>query len=125
MSVALRYWEGHIYKASTEVGFATGTVTIDRGLQTFYALGNYDLAARREASREITGTIDHGFIDVSLFATAAMGTTQLTTFDIQASFAANAIVLSGCSIETYDFDIPADGWITESISFRAKTVKSW
>jgi len=125
MSVAKRHWEGHIYKGGTEVGFANGTITIDRGLQTFFELGNYDLAARREARREITGTIERGFIDVTLFATAALGTTQLTTFDIQASMATNAIVLSGCSIETWDFEIPDDGWIRETVNWRAKTVKSY
>ena len=119
MGVAKRAWEGHIIKDGVEIGFAEGTITIDRGLQTYYALGNYDLAARREAAREITGTIDHGFVDPTLFAALATGT-NMTTFQIRASTADGAISLSGCTIESYDFDIPADGWITESISFRAK-----
>lgn len=126
MSVALRFWEGHILKNGTEVGFANGSLSIDRGLQVFYEIGAYDLTARREANRELTGTIEHGFIDVSLFATAALGTASNPyTFDIHASFATNAIILSGCSIENYDLDLPQDGWIRETVNFRAKTVKSW
>lgn len=123
MSVAKRYWEGSLYKGATEIGFANGTITIDRGLQTFYELGNYDLAARREAVREITGTIEHGYIDDTTFLAEATGVgSNPATFNIQASMSDHAVFLSGCSIETYDFEIPADGWITETVSFRAKTV---
>jgi hypothetical protein len=127
MSVAKRFWEGHLLKGGTEVGFANGTISIDRGLLTFYGLGRYDLLARRESKREITGTIEHGFIDVATFATGAFGLFAAGpfTFDISASMSDNAIVLSGCSIETYDLTLPADGWITETINWRAKSVKSY
>lgn len=113
-------------KAGTEVGFANGSISIDRGLLTFYQVGTYDMTARREAKREITGTIEHGFIDIATFATGAFGTVaNPLTFDISASMSDNAIVLSGCSIESYDLELPADGWITETINFRAKTIKSY
>jgi hypothetical protein len=126
MSVAKRSWEGHIIKDSTEVGFANGSVSIDRGLQIFTQIGDYDLTARREAIREITGTIEHGFIDISLFATGALQTSlNPLTFDIAASFSADSIVLSGCSIESWDIELPQDGWITETVNFRAKTIKSY
>ena len=126
MSVAKRSWEGHILKASTEVGFANGTISIDRGLQIFREIGSYDFTARREAVRDITGTIEHGYIDTSLFATGALQTAlNPLTFDIAASFATNSIVLSGCSIESWDLELPQDGWITETVNFRAKTIKSY
>jgi len=126
MSVAKRFWEGHLYQNTTEIGFANGTISIDRGLEVFTQIGDYDQTARRETVREITGTIDHGYIDNDLFASGAMQVTNNPwTFSIQASFAAFATVLSGCSIESYDVELPADGWITESISFRAKTIKSY
>jgi len=44
----------------------------------------------------------------------------MTTFQIEMSTADGRFTLSGCTIESYDFDIPTDGWITESIDFRAK-----
>ena len=116
---AKRAWQGHIKKNGTEIGFVEGSVTIDRGLQVFHELGRYDIAARRETAREITGTIDHGFVDRATFMAMATGA-NLSTFQIEASTADGVLYLSGCSIESYDFDIPADGWITESISFRAK-----
>lgn len=124
---AKRFWEGHLMKAGSEIGFANGTISIDRGLQTFYSIGSYDVSARREAQREITGTIEHGFIDIATFATGAFGTVgnPSLTFDISASMSDNAIVLSGCSIESYDLELPADGWITETINFRAKSIKSY
>lgn len=123
---ARRFWEGHLLKGGSEIGFANGTISIDRGLQTFYQIGSYDLTARREAQREITGTIEHGYIDVATFATGAFGTVANPwTFDLSASMSDNAIVLSGCSIESYDLEFPADGWITETINFRAKTIKSY
>jgi hypothetical protein len=126
MSVAKRFWEGHLYQDATEIGFANGTISIDRGLEVFQQIGHYDQTARRETYREITGTIDHGYISATLFASGAYQTSNNPwTFQIQASFSDHAIVLSGCSIETFDLDLPADGWITESISFRAKTVKSY
>ena len=116
---AKRAWQGHIIKDGVEIGFVEGTITIDRGLQVFHELGSYDIAARREAAREVTGTIDHGFVDKTAFMALATGS-NLSTFQIKASTADGAIYLSGCSIESYDFSIPADGWITESIDFRAK-----
>jgi hypothetical protein len=127
MSVAKRFWEGHLLKGSTEIGFANGTISIDRGLQTFYQIGDYDLTARREAQREITGTIEHGFIDIATFATGAFGLYAAGpfTFNISASMSDNAIVLSGCSIESYDLELPSDGWITETINFRAKSIASF
>ena len=118
MSVAKRAWQGHIYKDGTEVGFAEGTFSVDRGLVTRYGLGTYDVVARREVSREITGSIDHGYLSKALFMAVATGA-NLTTFQIKASTADGGIYFSGCSMETYDFDIPTDGWITESIAFRA------
>lgn len=123
--VAKRFWEATLKKGATTIGFANGSFSIDAGLQTFKEFGNYDLAARREATRDITGTIEHGFIDVTLFATGVLGTSQLTTFDIHVSMAANAIIFSGCSIETYDYEVPSDGWISETVNWRAKTIKSW
>jgi len=126
MSVAKRTWEGHILKGAVEIGFANGSISIDRGLQIFTQIGDYDMTARREAIREITGTIDHGFIDVSLFGSAALSTlVNPVSFDIAASFSDTAIVLSGCSVESWDLDLPQDGWITESVNFRAKTIKSY
>jgi len=128
MSVAKRFWEGHIIVGGTEVGFANGSLSIDRGLQTFYQIGDYDLTSRREATREITGTIEHGFIDVALFGTGALrtpGAVNPWTFQLQASMATNAIVLSGCAIESWDFELPADGWITETVAWRAKGIVSY
>lgn len=126
MSVAKRFWEGHILVGGTEVGFANGSLSIDRGLQTFYQIGDYDLTARREATREITGTIEHGYINTSLFATGALQTsTNPWTFQLEASMATNSIKLTGCSIESWDFELPADGWITETVAWRAKGIVSY
>lgn len=123
MSVAKRFWEGHLYQNSAEIGFANGTITIDRGLEVFQQIGDYDMTARREAYREITGTIDHGYISPTLFSSgASQVTSNPWTFAITASFSDHSMVLSGCSIESYDLDLPTDGWITESVSFRAKTI---
>jgi len=123
---ALRYWEGHIYKDDTEVGFANGTFTINRGTQYFQSIGDYDISARRDASREISITIDHGYIDPSTFGAIATGADAIYTFDIRASFSDHSLKFSGCTIESYEFEIPQDGWITESITLRAKTVvRGW
>lgn len=94
---------------------------MDRGLVTRYGLGTYDVSARREVAREITGSIDRGYVSKALFMAVATGA-NLTTFQIKASTANGGIYFSGCSIETYDFDIPTDGWITESVAFRAKAL---
>jgi len=120
MSVAKRAWEGHILKGGSEIGFVSGTISIDRGLQTWRELGNYDIAERREAAREITGTIEHGYISQSDFMGAATGA-SITIFKIEASMSDHSLIVSGVSIETYDFEVPTDGWITESISWRGKT----
>lgn len=119
MSIAKRAWEGHILKNGSEIGFVSGTISIDRGLQTWYELGTYDLAARRETAREITGTIEHGYVDEATFMAAATGA-SLTGFTIRASMSDHAIRVTGVSIETFDFEIPTDGWITETVSWRGK-----
>jgi len=119
---AKRFWEGHILKAGTEVGYANGTVSVDRGTQYFQQIGDYDLTARRDASREITFTIEHGYINQELFGALATGAGTLSTFDIHASFSDYSIKLSGCSLESWDLDLPDDGWITESVDLRVKTI---
>lgn len=121
MSVAKRAWQGHIKKGGTEIGFVEGSFTVDRGLQIFHQLGSYDIVSRRETAREITGSIDKGWVDETLFGTEVTGA-SLTTFQIEASTSVGRYFLSGCSIESYDWNLPIDGWITESISFRAKTI---
>ena len=126
MSVAKRFWEGHLTKDGTEIGYCNGTISVDPGLQTFYELGAYDMVARRNTARELTGTLDHGYIDRTYFASMALATAQNPfTFAIAASFSDRSISLSGCSIESFDLEIPTDGWISETVNFRAKTVKSY
>ena len=127
MAGAIRFWEAKLYKDATEIGFANGSYSVERGTQYFNALGEYDLVARRDATRTITGTLEHGYIDATWFETMATGIgSNPFTFDIRASFTAHSVKLSGCSIDTFDFEFPSDGWITETISFRVKTIaKGW
>ena len=119
MSVAKRFWEGIFEKDGTDIGFGEGSISIDRNVQFHYALGSFDLAARRSTARVIECTIDHGYIDRALFVTGAMSATD-TPFQIAASMADHAIKLSGCTITTLDWELPSDGWITESVGLRVK-----
>jgi len=119
MSVAKRFWEGTLTKGGTEIGFAEGSISIDRNLQRFYELGRFDLAHRRSVARVIECTIEHGYISEALFATPASGASDVF-FTIAASMSDHAIRLSGCSVADYSFELPADGWITESISISVK-----
>lgn len=123
---AKRFWEGHIFKDGAEIGYANGTFSVDRGTQYFQQIGDYDLTARRDAMREITVTLDHGYVDQDLFGTLATGANALYTFDIRASFSSFSMKFSGCNIESWELEIPQDGWITESISLRVKeATKGW
>lgn len=118
---ARRGWEGHLYKGTTEIGFAEGTVTIDENLQKFYALGRYDLAQRRGVARNIEGTIDHGYIDRTWFMSSGMGAVGGTfAFNVRASFSDHSILMSGCMVTDIDWKMPADGWVTESVKFSVK-----
>jgi hypothetical protein len=119
---AKRFWEGHIYKGAAEIGYANGTFSVDRGTQYFQQIGDYDLTARRDATREITVSIDHGYVDQALFGSLVTGANALYTFDIHASFSSFAMKFSGCNIESWELEVPQDGWIQESISLRVKTV---
>lgn len=119
MSVAKRFWEGSLYKDGVEIGFAEGTISIDFNYQYHYCLGSSDVKAQRSVARVIECTIDHGYIDKSLFFSEAIAGTN---FLISASMSDHAIRLSGCTIETYDFELPTDGWINESISIRAASI---
>lgn len=120
MSVAKRFWEGVFKKGATEIGFGEGTISIDRNVQFHYDLGSLDLKARRSTARVIECTIDHGYIDSTLFLATATGAAD-STFEIDASMSADAIRLSGCMITTLDWELPSDGWITESVNLRVKT----
>ncbi len=120
MSVAKRFWEGIFKKNGTEIGFGEGSISIDRNVQFFYGLGSFDLEARRSTARVIEFSIDHGYINSTLFLAAATGAAD-TFFEIDASMSDHAIKLSGCTITTLDWELPADGWITESVSARAKS----
>jgi len=120
MSVAKRFWEGIFTKNGTDIGFGEGTVSIDRNVQFFYGLGSFDLKARKSTARVIECTIDHGYIDESSFLAHASAVAD-AFFEIDASMSDHAIKLSGCIITTLDWELPADGWITESVSVRAKS----
>ena len=122
MSVSKRFWEGSLYKNGAEIGFAEGSISFDNNLQTFHELGTLDIVARRKTARVIECTIDHGYIDATLFAAAATGSADETYMQIGASMSDHAIKLSGCAIMDYEYELPADGWITESITLSVKTV---
>lgn len=119
MSVAKRFWEGTLTKNGTEIGFAEGSISVDRNLQTFYEFGRFDLAARKSVARVIECTIDHGYVSVAAFAAAATGAAD-STFQIAASLSNHSIGLSGCMISDYDWELPSDGWINESVSILVK-----
>lgn len=118
-TVAKRFWEGSIYKDNQEIGFAEGTISIDNNFLYHYCLGSVDYKAQRSVARVIECTIDHGYISKALFFTEAI---NATNFTIWASMSDHAIRLSGCTIESYDFELPTDGWINESISVRAQSI---
>ncbi len=120
MSVAKRFWEGIFTKGGADIGFGSGTISIDRNVQFFYGLGSFDLEARRSTARVIECTIDHGYISPTLFLATATGAAD-APFEIDASMADHAIKLSGCVITTLDWELPSDGWITESVNLRAKS----
>ena len=130
MSVAKRFWEGIFKKGATEIGFGEGSISIDRNVQFHYDLGEYDLTARRSTARVIECTIDHGFISSAMFmASAIRGSGQYpgsggdSTFEIYASLTGGGNMhLSGCMVTTYDWELPSDGWITESVNVRVKTI---
>jgi len=117
---ARRGWEGHLYKGSNEIGFAEGSLTIDENLLKFYRLGKYDIAERRATARNLEATIDHGYIDKTMFMASAMAVGPIGSFDIRASFSDHSILMSGCIIANSDWTLPADGWVTESITLSVK-----
>jgi len=121
MSVAKRFWEGSLFKDGSEIGFAEGTISYDRNLQTFYELGRFDLKARRSVARVIEISIDHGYVSEASFINHASGVND-ETFQISASMSDHAIKLSGCMVADYSYELPADGWITESINISVKEV---
>jgi len=120
MSVAKRFWEGTLTKDGTELGFAEGSISIGENLQTYYELGRLDLAHRRSVARTIECTIDHGYVSQTAFLAAATGASPTTTFQIAASLSDHSIKLSGCMINDYDWELPSDGWINESVSVLVK-----
>lgn len=121
MSVAKRWWEGTLTKNGSEIGFAEGTISVDRNLQTFYELGTYNLVARRTVAPVYEGTIEHGYISKAAFYGTGISETD-HTFNVTASMSDHAIRLSGCVISDYEFDLPADGWINESVSISVKVI---
>jgi len=121
MSVSKRFWEGSLYKDGSEIGFAEGTISFDNNVQTYHEVGALDIVARRKTARVIEATIDHGYVSATAFAAQATGAAD-AYFQISASMSDHAIKLSGCTIGDYSFELPTDGWITESISLIVKTV---
>jgi len=119
MSVAKRFWEGTLTKGGSEIGFAEGTISIDKNLQTFYETGRYNLAHRRSVAPVIEVTIEHGYISPAAFTYAASGVTN-PTFQITASMSDHALKLSGCMMSDYEFELPSDGWINESVTLSVK-----
>lgn len=117
-------WNATLYKGGIKIGLAgSWSCEVATGLDPYYQIGERVPYALTEGNQEITGSMERVWINND-FVNLAFPSGFLDEFDMQAQTSdqvdAPYIYLYECKIETVGIDIPQDGFITESIDFRAR-----
>jgi len=121
----IKGFKAELYMDGTKIGKAESvTIDIDMGLEEYYEVGS-PWPILVQGPQVITGTIDKLWIDTDMLEMAVGTTKDLveTTFNITVWHKDTKepnIHLYFCRVETLSFDIPADGFVTESLDFRAE-----
>jgi hypothetical protein len=115
------------YKYAKTVGYATGiSITHNPNLEAFYEVGSREPKVIKEGNIEITGTVDRAFVDRDMLGkesyTGELGEFTLEVYPEGVGEGKPKITLSGVKFSGWTFDMPQDGWITESSDFIAKSI---
>jgi len=121
---AIKGWRARILIDGTEVGTAeSASVDIDVALDEYFVIGKRQPYTIIEGAQTISGTLDKLWVDTQMLQLIGGGVTpQLTEFDLTVMHTTGSprIDIYNCKPETLSFDIPADGFVTESLDFRGE-----
>lgn len=121
-------WEGEVKKDGVAVAYCTSvSFEISANRDGIYDLGNRTVQEWKNGNLEITGSIDHIWVDHTFSEDVGTGDvpTEYTlafTMTHGSSGSARVATLNGVVFTGWSQDIPEDGLITESIDFQAKKV---
>lgn len=115
---------GDEYENFTVVGKAESiSFEVNANLTSVYGVGYRDAQVIKEGQREVSGSLEHMFVDADFYDGIAEDTYQ-NEYQIRAEVGGNTVTLSGVKFDTWSLDAPQDDFLVESIDFNA-TSATW
>jgi hypothetical protein len=130
MTTIYKGWNAKIYKDNVEIVCAESvTVDVSTNTDDYYCIGSRTPYASMPGNMEITGSIDHAWVDISLLTLMGLTTfppADPTEFDLcfkaSTEVGAPMVYLYDVVFQSVSVDIPQDGVLKESYDFKAKSI---
>jgi len=130
MSYTFKGFEGELKEGSsgseTTVALVKGvSFTISGGTEPVRAIGSRTPSEFKQGPQEITGTIDKMHFDNRFITNVNSDYPSEMSLVIKATSDAGdtfTVTLGGVVFPELSFDMPAEDYVTESVSFEAKTL---
>lgn len=130
MTYTFRAHEGEVREGSsgseTVVALCRGiSFTVETNTEAVFELGSRTNKEYKRGNLEITGTIDRLIFDNRFFSNVDADHPVERTIVCYASGSDGTtmtITLSGVVFTSWDFDMPAEDYITESVEFTARDI---
>jgi len=128
-------WNVKLTLDGSEVGYASSVSwDVATNIEEYYELGSPKPAVIVEGNYEVSGTLEKAFVDAPLLTLIAgssglnLGQTSLTLTatapkNVESGKEYYEITLSGVKLETVSNEFPQDGFLTDSIDFKATDIK--
>jgi len=126
------YWAtgsdmGALYKKTFSSGTAIGLVnnlsyTVEEGTEVYHGAGKREAWGIKAGAKDVTVHLEGLWVDSGIqkfFLNEIKSSGNLTSFVLGASGTDKSITFSGCRLGTFDANIDADGWATETIDLLA------
>jgi len=131
MPTVIKGWKAEIWSTATaggqtlyKIGYAeSATVDIDSAVDEFLAVGEWSPVAIAEGPRILTGTLSEAWVDNThvAFIYGDVTTHEQFKWQLYVYNTTNNLYIWAydCLIESLSLDIPADGFLTQDVDFRA------
>lgn len=123
--MALKGWQGEVLlNGAVFASVESADVSIDNGVDPYYALGSRQADDVREGNEEITGTINRAWIDDTILSLAFGNGGTIPKFDLylrneKGVSGSQYVYLFQCLAETSDVSMPQDDFDMNGMDFRA------
>lgn len=118
---------GHKFASGTKIGFVNNlSYTIEHNVEGYQGVGKREPWGMKAGAYGVTMSLEGLWIDSgaqSFYLAQTLVTGALTVFSIAFSGTDKGVSFSGCRVGTYDAEISADGWATNTVDIPAIVVR--